>query len=141
MKEYPCIALAMIHQGKLALSPSQKKRIAAYMQKHEGQYTRLTFAQPTKGRSNPQNRYYWGVVVEMIASETGHTTEEIHEYLKGLLLPRRFLTVGKTEVQLTKSTTTLSTQDMEEYLERARAFAATELGLSIPLPHQLDGVL
>jgi len=29
---------------------------------------------PKKSRSNPENRYYWGVVVDLISEETGHDT-------------------------------------------------------------------
>lgn len=138
MNNYPCIAVAPVHKGKLMLSPAQRKRIATYMQKHEGQDVRLTFSQPTKGRSTAQNRYYFGVVLEYIASETGHTVEEVHEYMKAMFLPRKFIAIGSKEVELTKSTTTLSTLDMEEYLEKVRVFAAQELGMKIPLPHESD---
>ena len=74
----------------------------------------------------------------MIAAETGHTTEEVHEFFKGLLLPRFFVCIGGREVETCKSTATLSTNDLEEYLEKVRAFAGTELGMSIPLPNETD---
>src|SRR3990167_399857 len=136
--DYPCIAVVPIYQGKLVLSQSQLKRINDYKKKHEGQDIRITLSQPTKGRSLNQNAYMWGVVYEMIASETGHSTEEIHEYMKAMFLPRHFIRLGKgnKEQQLTKSTTTLSTFEMEEYLEKVRAFAAMELSIRIPLPHE-----
>lgn len=136
MKDYPAIAVAIAKDGRLHLSPSQKKRINTYVQKHDGQYVRLSMSQPTKGRSNYQNRYYWGVVLEILASETGHTTEEMHEFMKAEYLPRQFMTLAGKEHELVKSTTTLSTVDFEDYLENIRSFAARDLGIKIPMPKE-----
>lgn len=136
MREYPCFAVAPVMHGELILSPAQKKTLNTYLQKHEGQDVRITLSQPTKGRSNHQNRYLWGVVYQIIAAETGHTTEEIHEYCKAMFLPRTHMMLAGHEVALTKSTTTLSTLEMEDYLAAVRAFAAQELGIVVPLPHE-----
>ncbi len=137
MKDYPAVCLAPVSQGHLALSPAQRKLIAAYLKKREGQDVRLTFSQPTKTRSNQQNRYYWGCVLTFIAAETGHTTEEIHEYCKAAFMPRAFIKLGGHEKRVTKSTTTLSTDEFEEYLDQVRAFAATELSIQIPMPNEV----
>jgi hypothetical protein len=96
----------------------------------------MALSTPSKTRSNNQNAYMWGVCYSMIADETGHTCEEVHEFLKAKLLPREYLMIGKETQQVTKSTAQLSTDMMEAYLEQVRAFAATELGLHIPLPHE-----
>ncbi|MBX4215588.1 hypothetical protein KW797_01420 [Candidatus Parcubacteria bacterium] len=136
MKDYPTIIVAPVRQGKPILSPSQRKRLAAAFQRRDGGEVRIEIRQRTKARSNSQNRYMWGVVYEILASETGHTQEEVHEYMKATFLPREFITLGDKEQQLVKSTTTLSTFDMEVYLEKIRVFAATELGIRIPLPRE-----
>ena len=72
----------------------------------------------------------------MIADETGHEPEEIHEILKWKFLPRQFIAFGGEEIEMAKSTTRLSTQEFEEFLDRIRAFAAQELCLLIPMPHE-----
>ncbi len=138
MKDYPSFITAIARDGELWLSPAQKNVMQSYLVKHDGEYIKMEYSQPTKGRSNNQNRYMWGVIYTMIAAETGHTTEEIHEFMKSMFLPREFLKVGETIQQLTKSTTTLSTTDMETYLEHIRAFAASELNLVIPLPQEIS---
>lgn len=140
MKDYPAFAVAYVQDGRLRLSVAQNKVISAYLRRHEGDQVRITLSQPTKARSHPQNRYYWGVVLTMIAVETGHTTEEIHEYMKAMYLPRHFIRIGKSgkEQQLVKSTITLSTLEFEEYQDHIRAFAAQELNLHIPLPHEIE---
>jgi len=89
-----------------------------------------------RDRSLKQNSYLWGVVYTMIAAETGHTTEELHEFFKMLLLDRKFMQVGKEEFMIPKSTTTLSTEEFSKYVEQVRAFAGTELGITIPDPNE-----
>jgi hypothetical protein len=138
--EPQAFVVAPVKDGRPWFSPAQDRVLAAFLRRMEGKEVRVTFSQPTKTRSNPQNRYYWGVVLTMIAAETGHTTEEVHEYMKAMFLPRCFIRLGKgkKEQQITKSTATLSTFDMEEYLEKVRAFAAAELQLTIPLPNEIS---
>src|SRR3990167_6512749 len=136
MKNYPAFSVGRVEKGELLLSDAQKKTMADYLKRNEGQLVRITFSKQEKGRSNNQNAYMWGVVLTMIAAETGHTTEEIHEFFKSMFLPRSFITIGKTTEQLVKSSTPLSTTDMEDYLERIRAFAAAELNMVIPLPNE-----
>jgi hypothetical protein len=136
MRDSPAFAVAPVMHGELILSPAQKKTLRTYLQKHEGQQVRITLSQPTKGRSNAQNRYMWSVVYQIIAAETGHTTEEIHEYCKAMFLPRSHMMLAGHEVELTKSTTTLSTLEFCEYVEAVRAFAAQELNILVPLPHE-----
>ncbi len=88
------------------------------------------------GRSDRQNRYMWSVVYKIIADETGHSTEVIHDFMMSMFLPRSFITVGKAEQEVRKSTTELSTVEMEDYLMRIRVFAAQDLQCQIPLPNE-----
>lgn len=88
-------------------------------------------------RSASQSRYYFGVVLSYLVDETGYTKEECHQ-----LMGRMFLRYDKelpngTVESFVRSTTTLSTMEMEEYLERIRVFALTELGTYIPLPNEI----
>lgn len=86
-----------------------------------------------KSRSDNQNRYLWGVVYKIIANETGHTEEEVHEHMKWQFLRKRG---GRLET--VKSTTNLTTIEFEEYTENIRRFAATKLNIQIPLPNEVD---
>ncbi len=102
-------------------------------------------------RSNPQNRYYWGVVLEIISDYTGYTPEEAHEMMKILFLSRLVKLKKKKAktkrqnkakkkafmVRVIKSTASLNTAQFEAYLEKIRRFAATKLdGLYVPLPNE-----
>ena len=82
-------------------------------------------------RSIYQNAYYWGVVLAVISDHTGHTPEELHDAFKKMFLPKRFVVVGKQEIELDGTTTALSTVDFSHYIDRIAAKAA-ELGIEVP---------
>ncbi|HEY9874610.1 MAG TPA: hypothetical protein V6D12_14315 [Candidatus Obscuribacterales bacterium] len=96
-----------------------------------------------KQRSNSQNRYYWGVIVEILSEHTGFTREEMHEILKHKFLKTFGImntNNGPQEFERTKSTTELSTKEMEEFLSQVRVWASAELGCWIPEPNEEVGV-
>ena len=88
-------------------------------------------------RSNQQNRYYWGVVLEIISKETGHTTEELHEIYKRMFLPRKLIKYKALEIPVPSSTTDCDISDFHEYIERVRAEAASS-GIAIPDPNEVE---
>jgi hypothetical protein len=87
-------------------------------------------------RSSPQNRYYWGVVLAYLAEETGYTKDEVHQ-----LMQRRFLRYTKDvfdgSEEFVKSTTSLNTIEMQEYIDQISIFAISELGVYIPQPNEI----
>lgn len=88
-------------------------------------------------RSNQQNRYYWGVVLDTIAKETGHTTEELHEIYKRMFLPRKTIKYKEREIPVPTSTTDCDISDFHVYIERVRAEAAS-IGISIPNANEIE---
>lgn len=126
-----------VSDGRLRPSDNQKDQIGLFLAQRMDQQVTVQFSRPRKTRSNGQNRYYWGVVLSMVASETGHTSEECHEYFKQIMLPRQHMTIGEVEQEVPKSSTELTTIEFEQYLERVRAFAAQELRMTIPLPNEV----
>lgn len=88
-------------------------------------------------RSLRQNAYYWGVVLPVIAKDTGHTTEELHEIYKRMFLPRQVLRYKDREYPIPGSTTEQDSPEFSEYIERIRAEAAT-LGIVVPNPNEVD---
>ena len=89
-------------------------------------------SRPTTSRSLRQNRFYWGAVIGAIAESTGNSPEDLHLVLKEMFLPRKFITLGSKEVEVKKSTADLTTEEFTLYLEAVRAWAATELGITMP---------
>lgn len=97
----------------------------------------VTVDRPFRQRSLRQNAYYWGVVLRVVAKETGHTEEELHEIYKRMFLPRKVIQYKGKDFPVPGSTTESDSVEFTEYIERVRAEAAT-LGIQIPNPDQVD---
>lgn len=97
---------------------------------YKGLYT-VEIEKEKSKRSLDQNAYLWGVVYKTIAESTGHTEQEIHEYLKRVCLPPQIAKIMGKEIKLPASTTNLDKGAFGQYIERIRAEIAP-LGISIP---------
>ena len=88
-------------------------------------------------RSDPQNRYYWGVVIKILGDHLGYARQEMHDALRW-----QFLRVehdnGPPSV---KSTTELDTMQFEEYLEEVRLWAYHDFQVTIPLPNESEVIV
>ena len=92
----------------------------------------LTVKRHVKKRSLEQNNLYhqW---VGVIAGETGHSHDEVHEWLKAEYLAPRMVEInGKTQ-QWRPTTTKLTTKEMSEFMDQVYVFATTQLGLMLPV--------
>lgn len=118
--------------GKLNPTAFQQEIINRYLSTRNGKAVELKLARPVDTRSQRQNRFYWGVVLTTIADATGNTTEDLHEHFKAVFLPRRFVTLAGKETEVAKTTTKLSTDEFSKYLQQIAAFAASELGITLP---------
>ena len=95
-------------------------------------------------RTNPQNAYYWAVVVEYcrqgIIDLWGEPLDhsQVHETLGWTYLKRQKIDerTGEVVLEYVESTTNLSTAEMTEYIERCRGWAAMYLGIQIPDPER-----
>lgn len=96
-------------------------------------------------RSNPQNRYYRGVICELIGDalkDSGWEPKECSNDAVHAMLKLRFLKedrpIGKDGEFLTvvKSTTELDKEEFGAYIEHCIRFAAEYLNVVIPEPGQ-----
>lgn len=85
---------------------------------------------PTKKRSLNENAYYWALL-DILGNELGYMPYEVHDAMKNL-----FLTDYTHKIPRVRSTSSLSTVEMEEYLQKIRVFALTELNINLPLPNE-----
>ncbi len=122
--------------GKCQWTDRDVQTLSDYVGRFDGRQVRIMARPPHRTRSVRQNAYYWGVVLTTIGNECGHTSEEVHEFCKQKFLPRAFIMIANEEREVFKSTTDLTAQEFELYLERVRAWAAQELRLNIPLPNE-----
>lgn len=93
----------------------------------------------TKGRSNPQNSSYWGLIVTPLAEYLALTPEECHNLLKykfnkeiNFFKNRKGL---MEEVVKIKSTTTMTTVEHNEFCSQIRIWAS-QLGCWLAEPNE-----
>ena len=120
------------NDGKLLLDKAEG--FHKHLHTLTGKRVELTVQKLRHPRTNNQNRYYWGVVVKLIAQHTGHDSEQIHELLKQFHSPNWHL----GEKAIPTSTTRLDTLEFSEYTEKCRMWANEFFGLNIPLPGEVS---
>jgi len=125
-----------VENGKLVLD--NKGRFTDDIRSREGKRVFLTVSDNKRDRSSNQNRYYWGVVIQLICEHTGHTPDEVHNIVKTIILPPISKTIESKTYEYSPSTTSLNTTEFENYLEQVREWALRLLGLNIPLPNEVD---
>ena len=104
-----------------------------YLSGLEGKEVQISVGPVKRPRSDNQNRYYWGVVIKLLSETTGYLDTEMHDALRML-----FLRDMNKLIPTLRSTTSLTTAEFEEYLEKIRMWAAQEMNCVIPLPNEVD---
>ena len=78
-------------------------------------------------RTEQQNRYYWGVYLQLIAEKTGeHELDQLHELFKGKFLTEAIVEVLGEKVRIKKSTAELSTTEFGEYIMNIEEMTGVE---------------
>ena len=108
-------------------------RLKEYIKKFSNQLVEVIIRKPKTKRSDLQNSYYFGVVVEMLANELGYDKDEMHEILK-----YKFLQSNAMGMPYVKSTTKLSTGEFEDYLSKIKRWSAEFLHIVIPDPNEAE---
>ncbi len=130
-----------VEGGKLIAD--EPELLKAAFRCHEGKRVQVEVKRFRKNRTDPQNKYYWGVIVKMVMAEMGYDEEDkqtIHELLKWECnYEMRIVGKGadRKEVRAPMSTANISTVAFEEYEERCRRWASRELSMYIPLPNEV----
>lgn len=107
-------------------------KLRKYLQPLNGQRVEVIIRKPKTKRSDLQNNYYWGVVLELLSKELGYDQDELHEILK-----YKFLQSNAMGMPYVKSTTKLSTGEFEDYLSKIKRWAAEFLHIVIPDPNEV----
>lgn len=87
-----------------------------------------------KRRTLDQNALYWQWC-NLIANGVGEDKDSIHAAMGRMFLPCRLSRIDKTPVAI--STTSLSTKEMSEYMEKMQAWALQYLNMTLPTPEDL----
>ena len=113
--------------------PYQKEKAISYIERIDKDMI-CEVKKKKNSRSVVQNSYYW-LILTLLQDENGDDKNDWHNYF-GEKFRRRGKEINGEMVEYTKSTTALSTMDMEDYLSKIRMFASVELGCFLPLPNE-----
>ena len=122
-----------VEQGKFQAENSEAFKRSFYQ--HEKKRVLVTVERFRKKRSDPQNKYYWEVVIGLVSDVTGYDAEEAHEMLKAQCNSKIVVMHGQ-EIRVPQSTAKLNTQEFSEYIARVQRFASEFLDLFIPDPNK-----
>lgn len=96
-----------------------------------------------KSRSNNQNRYYWGIIVNEFRSGVAEMwgeyigSQEAHEYLKLHCNYKELINENSGEIiKLPQTTADRTTIEFEEYLERCRKLIYNYFNRVVALPNE-----
>jgi len=119
------------------------KAINKAFEQFNGKDVTITIEKKKKKRSEMQNAYYWGVIIQLIKlafkEQNGdiYTNLEVHEMLKIQLHFKELVNKETGEIiKIGTTTTTDSTVQFEEYEEDCRRWASEWLNIQIPLPNE-----
>ena len=121
-----------VEQGKLRVD--FQANFERWLMTLEGQRVTIEVKKFRKNRTDAQNRYYWGCVVDILSRSVGLEPEEVHDYIKRRFLPVRSEAFG--EIVSGKSTARLTTLEFMELIERVQRWAAQDLQCYIPDPSE-----
>lgn len=121
--------------GKLRMSEASRAEMDRYLGTLKGKLVEISVKEFRRTRSSQSNRYYWGVVVPIIAEHLGYTSDEMHEALKYKFL-RLEAECAATDLPKIRSTATLDVKEFGTYLENVITWAGSEFGLNIPSPNE-----
>jgi len=94
-------------------------------------------------RSNQQNKFYWGALLPLVKKglqDAGYnevkTNDDAHEVLKALFLKKHISNSDGVALEMSGSTTELSTIEFNELIGTIQQWAAEFLNVIIPDPGQ-----
>ena len=126
------ILYGKVKDGKLKLDVPQSYLVE--LSRLEGQRIELTIRKERHLRSLSQNKYYWGVIIEILSDNFGYDKEEMHEALKFKFLKK----YNDTDLVTVGSTSKLSTAEFTKYIDEIIRWASTEYRVVIPSANEVD---
>ncbi len=117
-----------------------KQSLFSYLKELENDYI-VSVKKQRNTRSNMQNSYYWKCIVQGLAEELGYFPNEMHDALRAKFLSEyEMISINDNQIAINKigSTTALNTKAFEQYTEKIRVWALTDLGIRLMLPNEYE---
>lgn len=128
----------LINRGKIVIDdPKQKNIYETFLEEMDGIECVLRLEKWYRGRTNKQNRYYWGVIISILNNELAGADDpnDIHEYLKDQFIPK----IDFLGSKISKGTSRMTTMEFEEYASKIRMWASRDWHVFIPEPNEAPG--
>ena len=122
---------AVVERGVLRADVGYYKWLASL----EGQRVEAIVRKKRKQRSTQQNKYYWSVIIGILADFCGYDPEGMHEALKEKFLGSERDSHGLKKI---RSTTDLTTDEFISYTNQVVIWAAQNLSVYIPGPNECE---
>lgn len=130
-------SIVPIFQGKIEdciLIYDERDKFNAYLTTLNGP-VEVIVRKPRKVRSSQQNKYYWGVILKLISEHTGESIDDLHNHFSYKYLSMN----GKSgKLHSKKSTTSLSTIEFMEYINKIIQWGEQFLNINFPEPEDVD---
>ena len=132
--KYDFIFKAVVKNNELEFT--NKPALKRILQPLENKVLDIVIKQGGRLRSSQQNRYYWGVVLDIISQDLGYTPQECHALFKSMFLSKEILVKGKM-CRITGSSKKLKISDFCTYIDRIIQWAG-ENSIVIPPSDSID---
>jgi hypothetical protein len=131
--------LFIVKKGKVEFNPGYADLFKMHLSRFEGRECEMVVGPKTKPNSRRQQKYYFAVVVKMIAMEIGEGIDRTEEILDDMFWSEDVDVRGQTaRVRVSKKLGAMSTIEYEERVQRVRDWALDFLNLPIPLPDSVE---
>lgn len=128
--------------GKTAIP--QAKQMREWMLQFRDTPFQIVVEKKVKKRSNQQNRYYNGCLIPSVIDalvENGYAKSElsheiVHSFLKDKFLKVDLISEYGEPLPITRSTTALSTEEFNLFIDDIIRWSAEMLNYTIPLPNE-----
>ena len=128
--------------NKNKFSPYNFEQHWNYLSTLEGKEVFCVIEKKTNSRYLLQNNLYW-LKIEILASHTGHSKDEMHEMMKHKHLPKKQMEIvnkitGEVEtIEIPPSTKSLSTKEMGTYMDEIDRWSYDFLSIILPTPDDI----
>jgi len=129
------IYFGKVNKGVLVVK--DKQVFFEELKRLEGKEVEFTISVKTKKKTYNQLKYYWGVIVAIIAKETGNAPDVVHQYLKRTYLSKIINILDDGRMVQLDSIIKITTKQMSDYLDMIIVGEA-EKGIILPYPNEVE---
>lgn len=126
------VLLGQIEKGELKLNDLY---LSHQLQKMGDGKIRMIVEKQKNYKSGKQLRYYFGGILRPIAEDVGESTDNLHEVMKRLYLPKKFVKYRGRDIAMPGSTRGATVGEMAGLILGATTEAA-DLGIIIESPDE-----